>query len=1151
MPIDHRRELSNIKRFDQLVAYLRDEMGWPIEGEDFEDLTFEYTPDELGIDAASAAKIQEIKRLRPLAVNQPWSIFFVKFEPKRLPVVALRRILSRVVLKKRAAANSAERAAWDMADLLFISNHGDDAERRISFAHFVQDDAWGDLPTLKILGWDGDDTNLHLDDVAHKLTTKLRWPDDETDVPAWRSAWMDAFTLRHREVITTAKCLAERLADLARKTRLKANAALAIETATGPLRTLMDAFKKALIHDLTDDGFADMYAQTIAYGLLSARISRPAGLTADNMADMVPVTNPFLKEMLESFLRLGGRRRSGKGWTGIDFDELGINEIVQLLREANMEAVLRDFGDRNPEEDPVIHFYESFLKEYDAKKRMQRGVFYTPRPVVSYIVRSVHELLQTEFGLADGLADTTTWGEMLSKHPGLKLPLLSDSPGESQTISPDEPFVQILDPATGTATFLVEVIEVIHATLTAKWTQQRLGKSQRIEAWNEYVPKHLLPRLHAYELMMAPYAIAHMKIGLKLADTGYRFESEERARIYLTNALEPWVKQLPMIGFEALAHEAAAVNEIKRQKRFSVVIGNPPYSGVSANMGQYAQRLVDAYKLIDGQPLNERKHWLQDDYVKFLRLSQMMLDVTRTGLLGFITNHGFLDNPTFRGMRQSLLGSFTKIYAHDLHGSTKKEDLVPGDVQDQNVFDIQQGVAITLAVGAKSVDQSQVFYSDLWGTRGSKYSCLQNSTVRTTERQELIPSSPYYFFVPKNLDNLSEYQLAFPITEAMPEYVNGIVTARDGFVIDFEDAPLKQRLSVFLDGKLNDSEVKETLGLSENYAWRVKDARNELRACSDWPKKLTDILYRPFDLRRIAYHRSVVWRTRTEVMRHMTSGKNLGLCTNRQVNGDFRHVGVSRYIINDCTLSLATKERTYLLPLWLYPDKNSTDLLGEKEPRPNLSPRFLMAVATQLHLRQMGRHGLPVGLAPEDIFHYAYGVLHSPGYRTRYTEFLKTDFPRLPLTGSLDLFRDLAHLGSELVALHLLESPRLDAFLTTYTGPRHTEVGRVAWSDETVWLDAPATRKGQLAQPGSIGFKGVPEAVWNFHIGGYQVCHKWLKDRKGRTLSDEDITHYQKIVVALSETIRLMREIDAVIEQHGGWPGAFAASNAGGAGDVA
>ena len=271
--------------------------------------------------------------------------------------------------------------------------------------------------------------------------------------------------------------------------------------------------------------------------------------------------------------------------------------------------------------------------------------------------------------------------------------------------------------------------------------------------------------------------------------------------------------------------------------------------------------------------------------------------------------------------------------------------------------------------------------------------------------------------------------------------------------------------------------------------------------------------------------------------------ENLGLCTNRQVNGEFRHIGASRHVINDCTLSLATKERTYLFPLWLYVDKGSTDLLGEKEPRPNFSPSFVRAVATQLQLRQAGQHGLPAGLTPEDIFHYAYAVFHSPGYRSRYAEFLKIDFPRLPLTGDLDLFRALARLGGELTALHLLESPKVDTFITTYTGPKNPEGGRVGWSDDTVWLDAVATKKGQPATPGTIGFRGVPEAVWNFHIGGYQVCEKWLKDRKGRTLSKDDIAHYQKIVVALTETIRLMAEIDAVIEQHGGWPGAFGAKS--------
>ena len=297
-----------------------------------------------------------------------------------------------------------------------------------------------------------------------------------------------------------------------------------------------------------------------------------------------------------------------------------------------MEVVLADFNNRTRGEDPVIHFYEHFLFAYNKQFKIKRGVFYTPQPVVSYIVRSVHELLQTEFGLVDGLADTTTWGEMLKKHPGLKLPPKTDEHNEKETISPDEPFVQILDPATGTATFLVEVIEVIYQTMTAKWKKQGRTGFEIQKLWNEYVPKHLLPRLHGFELMMAPYAIAHMKVGLKLSETGYLFGSDERARIYLTNALEPKVKQLPQIGFDALAHEAVAVNEIKWYKRFTVVIGNPPYSGVSSNMSEFAQRIVDAYKFVDGAALTEKKLWLQDDYVKFIRKAQTTIETARVGV---------------------------------------------------------------------------------------------------------------------------------------------------------------------------------------------------------------------------------------------------------------------------------------------------------------------------------------------------------------------------------------------------------------------------------------------------------------------------------------------------------------------------------------
>jgi len=1124
MPTDHRAKLATIKRFDQLIAYLRDEMGWPIARDSFEevdDLFYDFTADELGIDPKTAAKIQEIKRLRPLSPKQPWGIFFVKFEPKRLPIVALRRILSQVALKKRASANSAERAAWAADDLLFVSNYGEGDERQISFAHFSRAQDGHDLPTLKVLGWDNRDTALHLDAVARELTEHLAWPEDDGNAEAWRARWRAAFTLRHREVVTTSKELSIRLAELARNIRDRIRTALAIETDKGPLTRLMKAFQQALVHDLDADGFADMYAQTIAYGLLSARIADPHKKTADDFAAHMR-TNPFLRELMETFLKVGGRRGKAGG-PGIDFDELGVSEVVDLLDDANMEAVVRDFGDRNPQEDPVIHFYELFLKEYDAKKRMQRGVFYTPRPVVNYIVRSVDELLRTEFGLADGLADTTTWGEMAARHKDLKIP---------DGVSADQDFVQILDPATGTGTFLVEVIDLIHKTLVAKWKAQGHGEKKIDTLWNEYVPKQLLTRVHGYELLMAPYAIAHLKIGLKLYETGYRFGSDERARVYLTNALEPAHDFSGRFEFviPALAHEATAVNEIKRHKRFTVVIGNPPYAGISSNMSESAQRMVDAYRFVDGAALSERKLWLQDDYVKFTRKAQATIDNTAIGIVGYITNHGYLDNPTFRGMRQSLMATFPRIRLLDLHGNANKKERSPDGSDDKNVFDIRQGVALFLA--SRGGGEPLIAHTDVWGAREAKYDWFAKHSIGNTDFAVLTPHSPFYFFEAQNTDCREEYDAGFKLTDAMPCFGLGFQTSRDHLVVGFDKAELESRIETFIAPRRSDAEVRDEFfpgkvvaeyAAGDTRQWSLSDARRRLRADPNWRKRVRECLYRPFDRRVILYDKRMVDWPRPEVLGHMLH-PNLCLLANRQSKEDFAAL---------CTKAIperkiaAVYDASSSFPLYLYADDGGLKLSATRQP--NFSNGFLRSLAARLGVAQTTPHGLPVGLTPEQIFHFAYAVFHSPGYRSRYAEFLKIDFPRLPLTGSLELFRALARLGGELTGLHLLESPKLAKPITEFIGGRNAEVEKVSWSKNTVWLDKAQT----------TGFKGMREDVWNFHIGGYQVCEKWLKDRKGRRLSKDDTVHYQKIVVALDETIRLMKEIDGVIEQHGGWPGAF------------
>jgi predicted helicase len=1131
--------LRSIKTFPSLVKYLKEELDWPIEPADVEDLTFEYEPDDLGLDAKTAAKIKEIKQLRPFVTGQPWGIFYINFEPKQLPIVALRRILSKLVLKKRASGNKSQQASWQLNDLLFISSYGESDERAISFAHFAEDKQFGDLPTLRVLGWDSQDTVLRLEDVEQTLSSKLRWPEDENNVDDWRKTWSSAFTLRHREVVKTSKELAVKLADLAVVIRQRANKVLSIESDKGPMRKLYKAFQEALIHDLDEDDFADMYAQTIAYGLLTARVSRPAGLVVENVTDMVPITNPFLKELLQTFLTVGGRK--GK----IDFDELGINEVVELLRIANMEAVLKDFGDRNPLEDPVIHFYELFLKEYDPQKRMKRGVFYTPRPVVSFIVRSVDEILRTEFGLKDGLADITTWGEMVNRSGsptvagGPNAPTLKIPDGVSQ----DDPFVQILDPATGTGTFLVEVIDLIYQTLRAKWTSEKKNAREMDELWNEYVPRHLLPRLHGFELMMAPYAIAHMKIGLKLRETHYSFISSERARVYLTNTLEEpkdfanYFEQMA----PALAHEAEAANKIKRKTPITVIIGNPPYSGISSNMNPWIDGLlkgklpdgtrVRTYYEVDGKPLGEKKLWLQDDYVKFIRYSQWLIERTGLGIHGMITNDSFLDSPTCRGMRYCLAAYFDNLCLLDLHGSSKKQEVPPEGVVDENVFDIQQGVSVSLFYRLINNNESSVEAFDLWATRSEKYAWLNKCDRSSVDWRPTLASSPYYMFALRDMDLSDEYENFIRLKDIFPLYGTGVQTSRDDFAVAFERQTLEDRMRYFFDKAKTDAQIRTQFGLTDTRGWKLSDVRKQA-TLKTILASVTPFAFRVFDNRWVALTKSVVDWPREEVMASVRNKASIGLlCSRQQSSVGFRHVFVANSPVDMFCLSNKSREGQTLFPLYRSTGHSMFQSGSEIGKYANYGSHFVTAFASNVG----------ASFAPEHLFQYIYAALHSPTYRTRYAEFLKIEFPRIPLTTDIELFGKLCALGADLVALHLLEDdyeaaswnssqPRgkspLKTHITRFAGKGEAEVtkGYPKYRDDNVYIN-PARY-----------FERVPEEVWNFHIGGYQVCEKWLKDRRGRTLSDEDINHYQRVVVALSETIRLMAEIDRVIEEHGGWP---------------
>jgi len=889
---------------------------------------------------------------------------------------------------------------------------------------------------------------------------------------------LDGFLSHKAEGVGTPRELAQRMARQAHLIRNLIINAFEQETESGSLHNQLAAFRDNLIPDLSVEYFADMYAQTIAYGLFAARCTSTTGkdFTRQNAAYLLPKTNPFLRKLFNQI-------------AGPDLDDRIawlVDDLAQVLAQADMEAVLKDFGKRTAREDPVVHFYETFLKEYDPKVREMRGVYYTPEPVVSYIVRSIDHLLKDRFNKPKGLADDKTL---------------------------------ILDPAVGTATFLYMVINEIHQAIT------RQGQKGM---WNNYVADKLLPRIFGFELLMAPYAVAHLKLGLLLQETGYQFKSDQRLGIYLTNTLEEAIKRAETLFARWITEEANAAAEIKKEKPIMVVLGNPPYSGHSANKGEWARQLVERYKTIDGKPLGEKAaKWLQDDYVKFLAFGQWRIECTGQGILGFITNHAYLDNPTFRGMRQSLMNTFTNIYILNLHGNAKKKEVAPDGGKDENVFDIQQGVAIGILVKEPGkTGPATVHYADLWGLRETKYHTMVESDISGTDWAKLKPTSPFYLFVPRDEAHLPEYEKGWKVTDIFPVNSVGIVTARDELTIRWSDKEVENTIMDFV--ALPPEEARDKYKLGDDVRdWKVYMAQKDLKDSGLSSEKIVPILYRPFDIRHTYYtghSRGFHCMPRGEVMRHMLGNKNIALLVKRQNKREpFSYAFCTELIAESCIFESAYANNS-VFPLYLYPAEGEMQF-GGGHRRPNLNSEFIKEASEKLGLKFVsdGKSDFEQTFGPGDIFNYAYAIFHSPTYRTRYAEFLKTDFPRLPLTSDRELFKALVAKSAELVPLHLMESPKLNNLITKYpiVGPNQVETVRYDEANQRVYIN-----KSQY-------FEGVSPVVWNFHIGGYQVCQKWLKDRKGRILSYDELTHYQKIIVALKETIRLMREIDALIPD---WP---------------
>ena len=954
------------------------------------------------------------------------------------------------------------------------------------------------------------------------------------------------------------------------------------------LKEQFDAFKEILIKDIAHKAFADVYAQTIAYGMFAARLhdDSPDSFTRQKAASLIPKSNPFLRKLFQYI-------------AGFDLDSRLVwivDSLSDIFVFANVEAILKEYGRSTQTEDALIHFYETFLAEYDPKLRKSRGVWFTPKPIVNFIVRAVDEILKTDFNLQKGLIDSSKTKIKISEKINDKEVLIEKEIHK----------VQILDPAAGTGTFLAETVEYIY---------KQFEKNQQ-GIWNSYVENDLLPRLNGFELLMASYAMAHLKLDFLLKETGFNSGSDlnssdnnSRIRIFLTNSLEEPKTKLET-GFASwLSREANEATKIKRETPVMVVLGNPPYAVSSSNKNNWVQNLIADYK----KNLKEQKINLDDDYIKFIRLGQHFIDKNESGILAYISNNSFIDGITHRQMRKHLLESFDKIYILDLHGNAKKKEVCPDGSLDNNVFDIMQGVSINIFVktGKKQKDElGKVFHYDLQGKRDFKYDFLEKNSLTSLQWNELKFIQPYYFFVPKDFSAKKEYDKGFKMNELFVEGVAGIETIRDAITIHFTNNELRKVLSDF--DNLKEEQIAVKYKTQDARDWKIKRAKSDVMNNINKDEAYQEINYRPFDTRKTFYtgkQNGFVCNGRYNVMKHLLR-ENTGLVVKRGFDEEnAAPVFLTKNIIDRRGWSrpgMQGAETIY--PVYIYPNLHSKiekeeriqslELLYEeacislehftvgfkkiekmykslKNPEPDITRHYKQQIKLQKKLKEnvtkfrndlanystnslfgeqkqqprkpnlkkeivkifsqkldltftVEKTETKGTFAPIDILDYIYAVLHSPNYRSTYKEFLKIDFPKIPFPtqNNIKAFWKLVELGSQLRQLHLLESDVVTNFITSYPVQSNEEGENEV--EKPKYIFNKTTQKGKVYINENQYFDNVPLLTWEFFIGGYQPAQKWLKDRKGRKLSFEEIEHYQKIITVLFETDKLMKQIDKV-----------------------
>lgn len=731
---------------------------------------------------------------------------------------------------------------------------------------------------------------------------------------------------------------------------------------------------------------------------------------------------------------------------------------------------------------PSAYRIEAELAKSSPQKRRDRGVFYTPWEVAERIVSQINLRLKSDFLLPGGLADTATWESL---HARLKLELSSE-------VDPSQSFVKVLEPAAGSGIFLVAVLRQIHRNIISASQNSREAQTR----WQRYVVEDLPGRLHAMEIM--PDAIEHLQnlVSQSLEELGTTPTDIDIVSVYCGNALEADVHS--ELGSPA-----------------TIVLGNPPYSAASTNTSDWIKQLLRgrtpenanlrSYFEVAGNPLQEKKLWLHDDYVKFLRVAQWHLERSKYGVIGFVINHGFLDNVTFRGLRFQLLDQFDAIDLLDLNGNSKKRGMTSRLTRDESVFDIGQGVAISLFSKSPSAKRKQsVRYGERWGPRESKLKDLAESDWDKLVDQEITPLPPHYFLSPRSFHASHEYDQGVLVTELFPHGTSTVVTARDALVIDTSRERLLARINEFRDPAYTDEELRtkyfprprsSQYPAGDTRGWKLPAAREALREDDQWQERIEACAYRPFDRRWIYWSPKMIDWPRGEVMNEMRQDDAIGLVVRRQMPPDrpSNYFFVADSLAIDGLLRSDNRGNETLLPLTVH---------GQENVNRELLPAHLSDVPAR------------------SLMAYVYALFHSEQYRSEFTAHLQIDFPRVFFPPDKDSYGQLSQLGEQLIALHLSREAT------------HTDEGKLStvpvapgypkYRNDWVWLN----RDTPLAQ--------VDNESWLFHVGSHQVLRKWLKDRRGMVLTQEEIAHYRHIIAAIQQTKSLMRDIDETIKKLGG-----------------